>query len=155
MQENRRTVGCLSGIVVILAACIGIGIFASITESCDCASATVTRSSTVSCYVGGRWNLFIRNRDYAEVCVSPGDTTTTEEEDVPEDVIVTCACEGTVEVCTDGTTTTNAPACVPEEVEVTCECDGTTEVCSDGSSTENAVACTQPPALTGPLLTAK
>ena len=40
-----------------------------------------------------------------------------------------------------------------EEVEVTCECEGTTEVCSDGSSTENAVACTQPPVLTGPLLT--
>jgi hypothetical protein len=77
----------------------------------------------------------------------------TEEEDAPEDIIVTCECNGTTEVCTDGTTTANAPACVPEDVEVTCECNGTAEVCSDGSSTENAVACTQSPTLSGPLLT--
>ncbi len=153
MQENRRTVGCLAGIVVILAACIGIGIFASVNETCDCATAAAVRSSTVECSVGGSFGIHIRDRDYAEVCVSPGDTTTTEEEDVPEDVIVTCECNGITEVCTDGTTTTNAPACVPEEVEITCECEGTTEVCSDGSSTENAEVCTQPPALTGPLLT--
>ena len=153
MQENTRRVGCLGGLVAVLAACIGIGIFASVNESCDCATAAAARSSTVECSVGGSFGIRIRDRDYAEVCLSPGDTTTIEEEDVPEDVIVTCECNGTTEVCTDGTTTANAPACVPEEVEVTCECDGTTEVCSDGRSTENAVACTQPPALTGPLLT--
>jgi len=53
---------------------------------------------------------------------------------------------------------------VPQDVEVTCECDGTTEVCSDGTSTANAEACQpQPPqpqepaanepTLSGPLLT--
>ena len=159
MQENTRRVGCLGGIVAVLAACIGIGIFASVNESCDCATAAAARSSTVECSVGGSFGIRIRDRDYAEVCFSPGDTTTIEEEDVPEDVIVTCECNGTTEVCTDGTTTANALACVPEEVEVTCECDGTTEVCTDGTSTENAVAC-QPqepaanaPALSGPLLT--
>jgi len=154
MQENQRRVGCLGGIVAILAACIGIGIFASVNESCDCATAAAVRSSTVECSVGGSFGIHIRDRDYAEVCLSPGDTTTTEEEDVPEDEIVTCECNGTTEVCTDGTTTANALACVPEEAEFTCECEGTTEVCSDGTSTENAVACQPPtPALSGPLLT--
>lgn len=50
-------------------------------------------------------------------------------------------------------------ATAPQDVVVTCECNGTTQVCTDGTSTANAEACqpsapaTNAPVLSGPLLT--
>ena len=40
-----------------------------------------------------------------------------------------------------GLASTVTDATVPQDVVVTCECDGTTDVCSDGTSTENAESC--------------
>ena len=89
-----RTVGCLGAIGAVLAVCIGVGIFAFVTETCECEAAASVRSSTVECFVGG---VHFRNRPYDEVCTAPGTTTTIEdsnalltEEPVPsEEPVVT------------------------------------------------------------------
>jgi len=94
-STGTQRVGCLGAIGAVLAVCIGVGIFAYVTEKCECEVAAAVRSSTVECFVGGY--VHFRNRPYEEACTVPGTTTTIEdsnalltEEPVPsEEPIVT------------------------------------------------------------------